>query len=120
MIIFQWKYFLIFFWILYLNKILFVDCKLKIKIFKEYESLIEGILYKNLLPIKYERLDVENEKKICLSLNYGNIHAISYPKKLDRESYFIKGYCIFNDCQECVLFIYLFLNDFNFFKFSYF
>lgn len=93
--LFEWK---LLFSTLWIVKI-FVDCKLEIDIFKNLRVYSEGILYKNSFPVKYSRLNIENEKSLCWILNYEKIHAISYPKKLNEEKEYVKINCSLKNCQ---------------------
>lgn len=77
-------------------------CDLIIKIFKDNQTFVEGFLYKsymnNLIPIKFKKLDYNFQISLCSKLNYGNIHAMSYPKRLaETNNHFSIG-CFINDC----------------------
>lgn len=62
----------------------------------------KGFLFKKLpknnyfQPIKFSKINYDQLKTLCLELGYLSIHAVSYPKKLDKNEY--ENY-IHQNCQ---------------------
>lgn len=81
--------------------VIVVNCKFHLNVFKNNTNNEEGFLFKYFsiynqsFPVKFEKLNYNVAITFCSHFNYLDVHAVSYPKKLD----YFKSYLILDKCS---------------------
>lgn len=67
------------------------ECEIFLKVFSSDSASDEGFLYKKLennsffQPIKFRKIKYEVLRSFCIQMNYLALHAVSFPKKLNKN-----------------------------------
>lgn len=84
---------------------LFCSCDLRLKIVLKNRASDEGFLIKSFsnlsefVPVQFQNLLLENQQQICFQMGFLNFFALSYPKKLKRNSSYAVVKCSKLNCN---------------------